>query len=503
MIDDSTYKKLITELKRHHLLSSALGLLGWDEQVNLPKGSAEQRAHQMSVLAEIVHREFTQPQTGQWLEKLESMTEDLSDQELTVVREVRRNYERAVKLPVEFVARKTALASQAYHAWADARANNEFSHFAPFLKQQIDCSIEEAQYIGYDRENAYDYHIDKHDPDLNAEIINDLFENLKKDLIPLVRKILDSSIKVDPSIFKGFPVNLQESFLREVTTTLGFDYNRGRIDQALHPFCGGDGCDTRMTTRYDANNPLDSLYSSIHETGHGLYEQGLPLEHLGTALGEAVGMAVHESQSRLWENQVGRSKAFWDYWESKYRTVFSDQLAGITEEQFYLAVNEVALNPIRVNSDEVTYNLHIILRFELEKRLFSGELTVEHLPSAWNQLSMEIIGLKPKNDSEGVLQDIHWSSGSFGYFPSYCLGNMLAAQYWYAARKELPDLDQAFRRGDFSTLLHWLRKKIHRYGKQYDTLKLTKMVTGEDLSPKCLITYLKERYLPLYLGPKS
>lgn len=501
--DNSTYKKLVTELKRLHHLNSTLSLLGWDEQVNLPKGSAERRAQQSAVLADIVHREFTQPQIGEWLDNLESLANGLSDQNLAVIREVRRNYDRAVKLPAEFVARKTVLDSQAYHAWADARAKINFSLFAPLLKQQVECSIEEASYLGYDRKNTYDFHIDKHDPALNTVIINDLFDKLKKDLIPLVRNILDSSIKADTSIFKGFPINLQESFLREVTTTIGFDYNRGRIDRALHPFCGGDGSDTRMTTRYDTNNPLDSLYSSIHETGHGLYEQGLPLEHLGTALGEAVGMAMHESQSRLWENQVGRSKAFWNYWKVKYRSLFSQQLAGISDNQFYLAVNEVALNPIRVNSDEVTYNLHIILRFELEKRLIAGELEVKDLPSEWNRLSIDIIGIKPKNDNEGVLQDIHWSSGSFGYFPSYCLGNMLAAQFWYAALKELPDLEKDFRMGDFSKLLHWLRTKVHRYGKQYDTLTLTKIVTGEDLSPKCLITYLKERYLPLYLEPQT
>lgn len=498
MISNSTYNKLSAELKRLHLLSNTMGLLGWDEQVNLPKDSAEQRAQQSSVLADIVHREFTQPQIGQWLDELESTADDLQDRELTVLREVRRNYDRAVKLPPEFIGRKTALDSQAYHAWVDARANNDFSLFAPFLKKQVECSIEEARYIGYDRENAYDFHIDKHDPSLNAEIINDLFVKLKKDLIPLVRDILKSSIKADTSIFKGLPVDLQEAFLREVTTSMGFNYNRGRIDRAIHPFCAGDGSDTRLTTRYDINNPLDSLFSSIHETGHGLYEQGLPLEHLGTALGEAVGMAVHESQSRLWENQVGRSRAFWDFWEEKYRSLFSDQLAGVSKEKLFLAINEVALNPIRVNSDEVTYNLHIILRFELEKRLLSGELTVENLPSEWNRLSMEIIGVNPKNDSEGVLQDIHWSSGSFGYFPSYCLGNILAAQFWFAARDELPDLDQDIQRGDYSSLLFWLRKKIHSNGKQYDTLTLTKIVTGHDLSPKGLIRYLKERYLPLY-----
>ncbi len=495
----TTYNKLLVELKRIYLLGGALGLMHWDEQVNLPKGSSSQRAEQLSALADLVHRESTLPQMGQWIEELENNTVQFSNQELAVLKEARRNYDRMTKLPAEFVARKSALDSKAYHAWAEAREKNNFSLFAPLLKQQVNSAIEEAQYIGYTRENAYDYHIDNHDPGLNADIINKLFNALKKDLIPLVQKILKSSTRADTSILREFPRELQEDFLREVTAALGFDYDHGRIDQALHPFCGGDGSDTRMTTRYEANNPLSSLFSSIHETGHGMYEQGLPSAHLGTALGSAVGMAVHESQSRLWENQVGRSRSFWEYWEPKYRKLFPGQLAKISREQFYLTLNAVALNPIRVDSDEVTYNLHIILRFELEKRLFSGDLTIEDLPAEWNRLSLEIVGLKPRSDSEGVLQDIHWSSGSFGYFPSYCLGNMLAAQLWFAVRKAQPGLEEDFLRGDFSTLLNWLRINIHGHGKQYDTLTLTQMVTGEALSPKSLIKYLEERYLPLYL----
>jgi len=316
----------------------------------------------------------------------------------------------------------------------------------------------------------------------------------------LVDKIIASPVKPPDNIFRDFPEDQQQAFLREVTEAMGFDYERGRLDVAVHPFCSGSGSDTRMTTRYNKDNPLDSLFSSIHETGHGLYEQGLPEYPFGTALTEAVGMAVHESQSRLWENQVSRSHAFWKYWEPKFRQRFSSQLKDVSSPELYLAINAVGRSLIRVDSDEVTYNLHIILRYTLEKRLFSGELNVAKLPEAWNALSESMFGLKPGNDSEGVLQDVHWSGGAFGYFPSYCLGNMLAAQLWYTALEALPNLDAAFEKGDYQTLLTWLRSTIHIHASLYDTQELVQRATGGPLSHKALIKYLKERYLPLYEG---
>ena len=333
---------------------------------------------------------------------------------------------------------------------------------------------------------------------MDASTIGTLFSGLKGELAPIVSEILESSIKPKTDIFKGFPVDQQELFLREVTESLGFNYKRGRIDKSLHPFCSGNGADIRMTTRFDEDNPLDSLFSSIHETGHGMYEQGLPLDQLHTALGQAAGMGAHESQSRLWENQVCRSKAFWKRYEPKLRAAFPEQLANISSDDLYLAINSVSRNPIRVDSDEVTYNLHIIIRFEIEKALFDGTLAVKDLPEFWNEQYKTLLGITPKNDAEGVLQDIHWSGGAFGYFPSYCLGNMLAAQLWYAALDQIDGLEDKIADGDFLALLNWLRIKIHKQGKRYDLQELSRQATGQDLSPTALIRYLKERYLPLY-----
>lgn len=492
-----TYEKLVGELKRLHRLGAIMELLGWDEQVNLPEGSAKFRGEQMSHYAALLHREVTQPRLGEWLADLEANQDALDEARRAVIREARRDYDREVKLPEAFVSRRAEARSKAYHAWAEARAKSDFKRYAPFLEEQLALAREEASYLGHE-DKPYDYWIDQFDPGMDSATIERLFEELKKDLIPLVRRIIDSPVKANPDLLKGFPVERQESFLRQVIEKLGFDFKHGRLDRSLHPFCSGSAFDTRLTTRFFPDHPLDSLFSSIHETGHGLYEQGLPEAHVGTALGEAVGMAFHESQSRLWENQVARSRSFWRYWEPVYRETFQEQLKDVSSDQLYLAINDVRLNPIRVDSDEVTYNLHILLRFEIEKALFQGELAIADLPAAWNRLSQEIIGLTPKNDAEGVLQDVHWSGGAFGYFPSYCLGNMLAAQLWYAAREQLPELEEQLAKGNYGGLLDWLRNQVHQYGRLYRTPELIRKVTGKTISPEDLIRYLKERYLPLY-----
>jgi carboxypeptidase Taq len=496
----AAYERLVSKLKRAHYLGTVAGLLGWDEQVNLPPDSADQRAEQSALLAELHHAAASDPEIGVVLAEIERTMQagDLAEVVRVVVREARKDYDRVVKLPADFVADKARHSSAAYHGWAQAKANNDFAAFAPFLSKHLDLAKQEAAYLGWS-DRPYDYAIDKHDPGMTADKIAVLFAELKAGLVPLVRAIAASPVRARTDIFKGFPVEAQKDFLREVTERLGFNYRRGRIDVSLHPFCEGSGADIRMTTRFDADHPLDSLFSSIHETGHGLYEQGLPLAAQGTPLGQNAGMGVHESQSRLWENQVSRSRAFWTYFEPRFREKFPAQLAAISSEELYLAINEVAPTLIRVDSDEVHYNLHIILRFEIERQLFAGELAVADLPAAWNGLSQELLGLTPSSDKVGVLQDVHWSGGAFGYFPSYCLGNMMAAQVWYTVRGLYPDLDADFERGDFSRLLGWLRTNIHEQGRRYDMPELVRRVTGEELTPKYLLRYLQERYAPLYL----
>jgi carboxypeptidase Taq len=499
MTNDAAYEELISRLKRVHVLGTVNSLLGWDEQVNLPPDSADLRAEQLALLAELQHAAASDPRVGELLTLLEGRPGEPAADQKVVLKYGRRDYDRVVKLPPDFVSEKARHSSKAFHAWAECRGRADFAGFAPFIQRHIELAKQEAGYLGY-AAAPYDYMIDRNDPGMTAEAVGALFAELKKELVPLMREIVGSRVKARPGVFHGFPVEQQRTFLHAVTERIGFNYRRGRIDVSLHPFCDGSGADLRMTTHFDEHNPLNSLFSAIHETGHGLYEQGIPIERQGTPLGQPVGMAVHESQSRLWENQVARSRAFWRFFEPRFRETFSAQLGAVSSDELYLAVNAVRPTLIRVDADEVTYNLHIILRFEIEKQLFAGTLAVADLPAAWNALAQELLGLTPPNDREGVLQDVHWSGGMFGYFPSYCLGNMMAAQFWYKAQGDLPGLDDDFAKGDFSRLLGWLRRNIHEQGRRYDTRELVRAVTGEALSPKHLLRYLRERYLPLYRG---
>ena len=510
MISSSAaYGELRRRLRRVHTLGSVAGLLGWDEQVNLPPGAAGQRGGQSALLAELMHAEGTAPELGAVIESCErelaaassSTTADGPDRAdaRVVVAAARRDYDRATKLPAELVAEKARLSSEAYHAWAAARAARDFAAFAPYLEKHLAIARREAELLGYG-DRPYDLAIDRHDPGLSAARIDELFSALRAGLVPLVRRI-DAKVEAArargeaPVALRGFDVEAQRRIVRTATERLGFDYQRGRLDVSLHPFCEGSGDDVRLTTRFSADEPLDALYSSIHEAGHGLYEQGLPGAQAGTALGLAAGMAVHESQSRLWENQVARSRAFWRWLEPELRAAFPGNLAGVSGDQLPAAANAVEPGGmIRVDADEVHYNLHILLRFELEKRLFSGSLAVADLPAAWDALSEELLGRRPAHAGEGVLQDVHWSGGAFGYFPSYTLGNMIAAQLWVAAQAKLPGLADDFARGDFSRLLTWLRTEVHAHGRREDAFALTLRVTGRPLGAEALLAYLEERY---------
>jgi carboxypeptidase Taq len=502
MTTEAALAELKELVQRAHTLGTIGDLLGWDEQVNLPEGAAEQRAQQRAVLAEAEHAAASEPLLGELLGELEAPRGKLNPDERAIVANARRDYDRATKLPADFVREKAVQASRGYHAWARAKAADDFASYAPVLEKNLVLARCEAEFLG--RGDApYDYALDKHDPGMTAAAVEKLFAALKCELVPLVREITQApkaaQARAAAAKLRGFPVEAQRVFLREVTEMVGFDYARGRIDVSLHPFCSGTGSDVRMTTRFNPDQPLDALFSSIHETGHGLYEQGLPAEHLGTALGLAAGMAVHESQSRLWENQVARSRGFWRCFEPRWRELFPAQMRGVSAEELYLAINAVEPTLIRVDADEVTYNLHIVLRFEIEKKLFAGELAVSDLPAAWRAASRDLLGMEPTTDREGVLQDVHWSDGAFGYFPSYCLGNMIAAQLWYTVLGQRPALEEDFARGDFTWLLGWLRENVHTQARRFGTLELVRRITGEELSPGYLVRYLRERYGALYL----
>lgn len=493
---ESDFAALLSELKRLDRLASIGGILSWDEQVNLPKGAASLRGEQLAAFSEMLHREAAAPKFAALLAPLEAAKASLSPEQAVVVREARKEYDRITKLPSSFSARKAKAQSDGFHAWAKARKEDDFATFLPHLKLHLELAREEAAILGSD--NAYDYWIDRFDPGMTRPVIARLFAELEPQLKAIVATITAAPAQPDASIFKGFPIDAQHRFLQDVVQRMGFDFEHGRIDVAVHPFCGGHPLDTRMTTRFAEDNPLDSLSSAMHETGHALYEQGLPDAYAGSALGSAIGMAVHESQSRLWENQVGRSRAFWAFFEPRYREAFPTQLAKVSSEALYRAINRVAITPIRVDADEVTYNLHIMLRFEMEQGLFSGDIAPESLPDAWRAASERLLGYTPKSNAEGCLQDVHWSEGMFGYFPSYALGNLLAAQLWQTIRTAIPDLDSQIANADFAPLLAWLRTNVHSLGRRFDTRTFAREVTNGELSCNPLVEYLKSRYLPLY-----
>lgn len=492
------YDSLIKKLKGSFYLKTITELMDWDEKVMMPAGGADLRANQVAELSKLIHEQMCHPQIGEDLNYLEAHKKELSFDQEVVVREVHRDYDRAVKIPSEFVARKKIVEGKGYQAWVEAREKKDYALYAPALKELIELSKEEAGYVGY-QNNPYDYFIDSYNQGLTANNIAEDFAAFKKELLPIVHSIIHSKTKnPNTDIFKNFPEDKQKELLTDVITAIGFDFHHGRLDSTIHPFCSGPGEDSRLTTAYKVNDPLFSLYSGLHEAGHGLYEQGQIQANAGTPLGETLKMAMHESQSRLWENQVGRSQQFFNYWEPKLRTLFPAQLANVDSETLYRAINAVAINPIRIQSDEVTYNLHIMLRFELEQRLFDGSLSVEDLPKAWNTLSKEFFDYVPKNDVEGVMQDVHWAVGAFGYFPSYTLGNMIAAQFWHKMKQDMPDLNEQMAAGNYKPILAWLRENVHQHGKRYSTDELVKRVTGEGINFQYLIDYLKERYLPLY-----
>ena len=416
------------------------------------------------------------------------------------VREARRSYNRATKLPrrlVEELSRTTTLAQQ---AWVKARGDSEFSIFLPWLEKMIGLKREEAQCIGFGSGVAYDALLDDYEPGATTADIAKVFAPLRDELVKLVAAIHHSSKRPNIDILtRHYPKTPQMVLSEGASRSIGFDFERGRIDASAHPFCSGFGPgDCRLTTRYNDHHFPSAFFGVLHESGHGIYDQGLPTESFGLGIGQAVSLGIHESQSRLWENFVGRSESFWKYMYPTAQLAFPQALGQVGFDDFHFAINDVRPSFIRVEADEVTYNLHIMLRFEIEQLLVSGELQPADVPGVWNEKFSQYFGLNVPNDSQGCLQDIHWSGGLLGYFPTYALGNMYAAQFYNAARRDLGDLEEQFAKGQFKPLKAWLNEKIHNHGKRYSARRLVEVVTGESLSHVPLVEHLNRKFGALY-----
>jgi carboxypeptidase Taq len=497
----TTYDRLCTHAREVAILTSTQSLLGWDERTKLPTGGGAYRAEQMSFLAGFIHKKQTAPEVGEWLAELADSplaADPHSDAGADIVN-LKRDYDRKTKLPQALVEELAKLSVLGQQLWVEARKANDFGRFRPLLERTIELKRQEAAAIGYDKE-PYDALLDEFEPGAKTADVARALAGLRDQLVPLVAAIAASSRRPNMEALRGqYPVNLQEEFGRRCSSAIGFDFNHGRLDTTDHPFCAGMGpCDIRLTTRYDENFLPGSLFSTLHEAGHGIYEQGLREERYGLPTGEAVSLGIHESQSRMWENLVGRSRAFWDYFYPVAQQTFGDALGGVSLDDFYFAINDARPSLIRTESDEVTYNLHILIRFELELALIKDELKVVDLPEAWHAKYREYLGIQSPTDADGVLQDVHWSSGAFGYFPTYSLGNLYAAQFFEQAQRDLGDLHEMFGRGEFLPLREWLRTNIHAHGRRYPAAELGRRITGEPLSHAALMRHLKGKFGPLY-----
>ena len=484
-------------------LGSVGELLAWDQETMMPRGAARFRAEELAMVSSLVHQKATDTVVGDLIASCEADRALVADPAIAAnLREIRRDYDRALKLPSELVAEISETSSLALEAWREARAKSAFREFAPWLEKQLALHRRKAECYGAPAGGElYDALVEDYEPGMRGDEIERLFGPLREGLRPLIAAIASATHQPDPTLDRiEIPQARQRVFNEAVLAQIGFDLAGGRLDISTHPFSTGLGPgDTRITTRYRDDAFLDSLGSTMHEAGHGLYEQGLPkVERLGQPAAEALSLGWHESQSRLWENQVGRSCAFWKWAGPVARGIFGDLVDGVTDEDFYRAVNIVRPNLIRVESDEATYNLHIMLRFDLERAMIRGDLAVADLPGAWNDRIKSDLGLDVPDDARGCLQDVHWSMGSVGYFPTYTLGNLYSAQLWDAVVVAIPDVDQQVQRGEFVALLGWLRDNVHAHGRRFPARELARRVTGHPLGSTSLLRYLDAKLRPLY-----
>lgn len=501
MSKEEKFEKFRQELTEMTHIKSALAVLGWDQEVSMPKKGADLRAQTISNLAGILHEKFTSHEFEKLLLEIAKYSEDgkLDEEEQCIFREVKREFDREKKMPVEFVKELSQICSKGQNVWAEARKKSDFAIFLPYLKKIVELKRQEAQLVGF-ANNPYDALLDTFEPYMTTEEIAIILEDLKKFLVPFLKRIMESDVRIDQNILKGnYPERKQLKFNTLVAKELGFDFDAGRLDVSTHPFTTTfNPLDVRITTRFKKEDLLYSLMSTIHEAGHALYEQGIQAKHFGMPLGESISLGIHESQSRIWENMVGRGKYFWRHFYPIMQKNFGEPFTSVNFDDFHRVVNHVQPSFIRTEADEVTYGLHIILRFEIEKELIDGSIEVEDLPKIWNAKFKEYFGLDVPDDAHGVLQDVHWSCGLIGYFPTYVLGNLYGAQFYEIARRDIENMEEKFSRGEFGQFREWLKKNIHVHGRMYSADKLVMNVTGEKLTSRYFIEYIERKYGELY-----
>lgn len=480
-------------------LNGAAALLGWDQQVNLPPEGAAARGEQLGTLGRIAHDRGTSPELGKLLNELKPYAAGLDpdSDEARLIKVAARDYDKAIRVPSDFIVESSQIQSLAYQAWVAARQKSDFSLFRPHLEKVIELA---QRYVTFfpPADHPYDVLLDDYEPGMKTAEVQAIFNAIRPKQVELIKTIAGKPQVDDSFLHQPFDEKKQWDFGVEVITRFGYDWRRGRQDKAPHPFTQSTSSgDVRITTRVDPNFLNTMLFGTMHECGHGLYDQGHAPELERSPLSAGASLAVHESQSRLWENLVGRSLPFWQHFYPRLQAVFP-QLKKVSLDKFYRGINRVQPSFIRVEADEATYNLHIMLRLEIEIAMLEGRVAVKDLPEVWNTKMQDYLGVTPPNDAEGVLQDVHWSSGMIGYFSTYALGNLISAQLWEKINQDLPDLSDEIRAGKFDGLLAWLREKVHRYGKKYEPQELVQKVTGSRIDPHPYLRYLNQKYGEIY-----
>ncbi|MBL7829551.1 MAG: carboxypeptidase M32 [Saprospiraceae bacterium] len=486
------YKLLEVKLQKIADINYATALLHWDKETYMPKKAAALRSQQLSTLSELGHSLFTEKSTGILLNKLEK--ENLNETLEANVKRTKEDYDKMIKLPGSFVAESSMLSSKAFHAWIEARKKNDFKIFEDPLDKLISHKRKEADLLGFS-DHPYDALLDLYEPGLTVSTLNRLFKNVREQLVPFVAE-LRSKKQIDTNfLFLKYPSDKQWNFGIDILKNIGYDFDAGRQDISEHPFTINFGStDVRVTTRIDEYDFSNMTWSCIHEGGHALYEQGLPIDQYGLPCGSAASLSIHESQSRLWENMVGRGKNFWKFHYPKLQKIFPKNLSNISLDHFYKAINHIEPNYIRTEADELHYHFHVMIRYEIEKSIMEGLIKTSDLRDYWNARYKEYLNVDVPSDLEGILQDIHWSHGSFGYFPTYSLGSFYAAQFYEKAKADITNLEKQIESGNSSELLHWLRNNIHAHGRKYLPNELCKQVTGSELSLDPFMDYVKLKY---------
>lgn len=490
-------KTILAEVSDLH---HSVAVLGWDQQTYMPPGGAEERGYQLGTLQKLAHIEFTSDEVGKLLDELEPLAEQLEpdSDEARLIKVTRREFNKAIKVPPEWVVEFAQVTTMAHQIWQEAREENNFPKFQPYLEKIVDLRIKYANFFApYD--HIYDPLLDEFEPGLTTKEVREIFKNLRPKQVDLLKAISEKPQVNDSFLRTCYDESKQWEFGVEVITEFGYEWNRGRQDKSAHPFTTTFGMDdVRITTRFNPENASPALFGTLHEAGHGLYELGIAKNLARTPLAEGTSLALHESQSRMWENLVGRSMPFWEHFYPRFQELFPAEVGNVDLPTFYKGINKVEPSLIRVEADEATYNLHIMLRLELEIDLMEGSLQVKDLPEVWNMQMVDYLGIEPPNDTDGVLQDVHWSGGTIGYFSTYALGNLVACQLWECINSDIPTLPDQIRKGEFSELLGWLREKIHHSGSKFEPQELVQKVTGSKINAEPYLEYLEKKYRGIY-----